>query len=99
MAKFITNLRLSVCHVRSFTPIKLRHLGDSPPEQVWDLKHWTPFFEAFGRFDPEGRGEMLASDVSVVNISPLPKEGLQILDGGMMRSYLFVPSGYQLRPY
>lgn len=49
---------------------KLRHLGDSPAAQAWDLKQWPPFLETFGRFDPEGRGEMLASDVSVVNLTP-----------------------------
>lgn len=27
------------------------------------MRHRPPFLRAFGRFDPEGRGEMLASDV------------------------------------
>ncbi|CAM9590049.1 unnamed protein product, partial [Scytosiphon promiscuus] len=32
-------------------------------KKVWDLKHRPPFLRAFGRFDPEGRGDMLASDI------------------------------------
>lgn len=37
--------------------------------QAWDAKHRPPFLKAFGRFDPEGLGEMLASDVSVTSIA------------------------------
>ncbi|CAM9474289.1 unnamed protein product, partial [Ectocarpus fasciculatus] len=39
----------------------LREMQDG--KKAWDAKHRPPFLKAFGRFDPEGLGEMLASDI------------------------------------
>ena len=64
--KKIRGEQQSNCRTRLSAPPTLRPdtaLPFTSLEQAWDLKNRPPFVRVFGRFDPEGSGNMAASDV------------------------------------